>query len=128
MRAFYAEGQLLSKTGDKFHLVCDFFTIDVVEQVTGETWDEVIAQLGDDKPPRALLIKVLYGLLRKRHEEITLDEAAAVFMDCDRLVFGATIGTLISQASNWEEKSEGEDTGGAKKKPDGQSPSSEKNG
>ena len=53
MRSFFAEGLFETDEGEKLQLVCDFYTIDVVEQVTGLNWDiDIIPQLVS--PPRSL--------------------------------------------------------------------------
>lgn len=98
MRAFYAEGQLQTKDGEKLTLVCDFYTIDVVQGITGESWDDLLPRIFEGD--RALFIKVLYGLLRKRHENVTLDEAAGVSYDCDQTILGATVADVIKRACN----------------------------
>lgn len=100
MRAFNAEGTVQTADGEKLTLVCDFYTIDVVEGITGEKWDDILPQLVD--PPRALLVKVLYGLLRKRHEDVTLDEAAGVMFDKNRAAIMAVMGDVIRRACNFD--------------------------
>jgi hypothetical protein len=124
MRSFYAEGQLETKDGEKLTLVCDFYTIDVVQGVTGENWDDILPRLftGD----RALFVKVLYGLLRKRHEEVTMDEAAAVSFDCDQVVLGATVMDVIRRACNLATGEEAKDKNPPQRR--GRSKSSGKNG
>jgi hypothetical protein len=123
MRAFYAEGQIETEDGDKLTLVCDFYTIDVVEQITGEKWDDIIPQLVS--PPRALAVKVLYGLLRKRHDGITLDQAAGVSFDKNSLAIWAIMGDVIRRACNIASD---EEAVPGKKKPSGRSRSSAKSG
>jgi hypothetical protein len=124
MRSFYAEGQLQTRGGDKLTLVCDFYTIEVVQGVTGQNWDEILPLLftGD----RALLVKVLYGLLRKRHQDITIDEAAAVSFDCDQTVLGATVADVIKRACNLADGEEAKDENPPKRR--GRSKSSADNG
>jgi hypothetical protein len=124
MRAFNAEGTVQTADGEKLTLVCDFSTIDVVEGITGEKWDDILPQLVD--PPRALLVKVLYGLLRKRHEGITLDEAAGVMFDKNRAAVMAVMGDVIRRACNFVEDEEAKDENPPKRR--GRSRSSAKNG
>lgn len=127
MRAFNAEGQFETDEGERLTLVCDFYALDVIEQVTGLNWDEVVPQLVD--PPRALAVKVLYGLLRKRHEQISLDEAAGLFFDKNAIVLWAVVGDVIARASNFDSDEEEEQKPPpAKKKPSGRSRNTAKNG
>jgi hypothetical protein len=123
MRAFFAEGQFETDEGDRLTLVCDFSALDVIEQVTGYNWDEIVPQLVN--PPRALAVKVLYGLLRKRHEQISLDEVAGLFFDKNAIALWAVMGEVIARACNFE--SSGGDKP-AKKKPAGRSQSTARSG
>lgn len=122
MRSFFAEGLIETEDGEKLTLVCDFYTIDVVEQITGESWDDILPQLAS--PPRALAVKVLYGLLRKRHPSITLDEAAGVSFDKNQTAIGVVMGDVIRRACNFGSDEEE----APKKKPGGRSKASARNG
>lgn len=122
MRSFFAEGLFETDEGERLSLVCDFYSIDVVEQITGLNWDmDIIPQLAS--PPRALAVKVLYGLLRKRHPEITLDEAAGVSYDKNSIALWAVMGDVIRRATNIA-PAETEEPEPAKKKSRGRSRSS----
>lgn len=122
MRAFFAEGQIESEDGDKLTLVCDFYTIDVAEQITGQRWDDILPELFNS---RSLATKVLFSLLRKRHEGITLDEAAALLFDRNSAAIWAVMGDVIRRACNIPDEPEAPD---AKKKPAGRSRSSARSG
>lgn len=124
MRAFHAEGSFQTEDGENLTLVCDFYTIDVVESITGQKWDDIIPQLAD--PPRALGVQVLYGLLRKRHEGLTLDEAAGVSYDKNSIVLWATVGDVIRRACNIADGGEAKDENPPKRR--GRSKVSEKTG
>lgn len=134
MRAFFAEGQFTTEDDETLTLVCDFSTIDVVEGVTEQSWDEVLPQVfptfrpGEEPAPgsRALAVKLLYGLLRKRHESITLNEAAAVSYDRNSIVLWATVGDVIRRACNIDDGEEAKDENPPKRR--GRSKASEKNG
>lgn len=123
MRAFNAEGTVQTADGETLSLVCDFHTIDIVEGITAENWDDIIPQLVE--PPKSLAVKVLYGLLRKRHEGITLDEAAALSYDKNSLAIWATVGDVIRRACNIDQDEEEEP---AKKKSGGRQRSSARSG
>lgn len=124
MRSFNAEGTVQTADGETLTLVCDFYTIDVVEGITGENWDDVIPQLV--QPPKSLAVKVLYGLLRKRHEGITLDEAAALSYDKNSLAIWAVVGDVIRRACNIDAEEDEEEA--PKKKSGGRRKSSAGNG
>lgn len=123
MRSFFAEGQFQTDEGERLTLVCDFAALDVIEGVTGQNWDEIVPQLV--KPPRGLAVKVLYGLLRKRHEQISLDEVAGLFFDKNSIALWAVMGDVIARACNFDA---GEEDAKPKKKPAGRSRTSVKSG
>lgn len=122
MRAFFAEASF-DAGGEQLTMVCDFYAIAVVEGVTGQNWNDIVPQLAD--PPFTLFVQVLYGLLRKRHEGITLDQVTALFYDTkERNAIVALMGAVIAKACNFDT---GEDAP-AKKKLSGASRTSERNG
>lgn len=126
MRALFAEGPIETQDGEKLTLVCDFFTIQVVEQITGLNWDrDVLPGLAD--PPKHLAIQVLYGLLRKRQEHVTLDEAAALTYDRNAIAIWAVVGDVIRRACNLGPDDD-EEPAAPKKKPSGRSRTSARNG
>lgn len=97
MRPFYHEGQV-EVEGETLHLVCNFRAIDVIESVTGEKMDAVLPQLAD--PPFALVGKVLWALLREKHENVTLDEAAGVGFGPHGAAVGLVMGDVLRRAFN----------------------------
>jgi hypothetical protein len=124
MRSFNAEGVFETEDGERLTLVCDFYTIDIVEGITGQNWDEIVPQISSS---RALAVKVLYGLLRRKHETISLDEAAAVSYDKNSIALWAIMGDVIRRACNLPGGDEPEDDG-AKKKRSGRRKTSADNG
>jgi hypothetical protein len=103
MRPFYHEGQL-EVEGETLHLVCNFRALDVIESVTGEKMSAILPQLMD--PPHALVGKVLWGLLREKHEGITLDEAAGVAFGPSGDAAGLVMGDVFRRAFNIGEQKE----------------------
>lgn len=123
MRPFYADGLIETEDGEKLTLVCDFYAIDVVEQISGRNWDDILSELAN--PPKALAVQVLYGLLRKRQDGITLDEAAGLSYDKNAIAIWAVVGDVIRRACNLGEAEEEE---APKKKSGGRSKGSARNG
>lgn len=97
MRPFYHEGQV-TVDGEELHLVCNFRAIDVIESITEQKMSDVLPQLMD--PPHALIGKVLWALLRERHEGVTLDEAAGVGFGPSGVKVGAVMGDVLRRAFN----------------------------
>lgn len=125
MRSFNAEGTFETEDGERITLVCDFSTIDVVQGITGQNWDDVMPQLAEFD--RALLTKILWAMLRKRHEGISLDEAAALGFDKNSIALWAIMGDVINRACNISDDKPAEDEA-AKKKSRGRSKSSAASG
>ncbi len=122
MKPFYNDGQV-EVDGETLHLVCNFRAIDVIEGVTGQRMTDILPQLVD--PPHSLIGKVLWGLLREKHEGVTLDEAAGVAFGADGAAVGLVMGDVLRRAFNiGDEKVEGKNP----RKPRGQSRTSEKSG
>lgn len=105
MRSFYHEG-MIEVEGEKLTLVCNFRAIDVIESVTGEKMSDILPQLAD--PPYALAGKVLWGLLREKHEGVTLDEAAGVGFGPEGAAVGLVMGDVLRRAFNLGEKEKDE--------------------
>lgn len=105
MRSFYHEGQVQVE-GETLHLVCNFRAIDVIESVTGDKMSDILPQLAD--PSFGLIGKVLWALLREKHEGVTLDEAAGVAFGPDGAAVGVVLGDVIRRAFNIGEKEKGE--------------------
>ena len=104
MRSFYHEGQV-EVDGETLHLVCNFRALDVIESVTGEKMTNILPQLID--PPHSLVGKVLWGLLREKHEDVTLDQAAGVAFGDQGAAVGLVMGDVLRRAFNiGEEKKE----------------------
>lgn len=120
MRSFYHEGQV-EVEGETLHLVCNFRALDVIESVTGQKMTQILPQLVD--PPHALVGKVLWGLLREKHENVTLDEAAGVGFGPQGDAVGVVMGDVLRRAFNLGESG---DENPPKRR--GRSKISEKNG
>ena len=97
MRSFYHEGHVTVE-GEQLTLICNFRAIDVIESLTGEKMSDVLSQLDD--PPSALVGKVLWALLREKHEGLTLDDAAGVMFGPDRENVGVVMGDVLRRAFN----------------------------
>jgi hypothetical protein len=122
MKPFYHEAQV-EADGEKLTLVCDFYAITAIEGITGEDWDDLLPRLTS----RSVAVKVLWGMLRRKHEGVTLDEAAAIAFGRDQQLVGLAMGDLIRRACNIGEP-DGEKEPPAKKKRSGRSPASARSG
>lgn len=97
MKPFYHEGQV-EVEGESLTLVCNFRAIDVIESLTGQTMDEVLPQLAGTS--YSLAGKVLWALLREKHEGVTLDQAAGVAFGADGQKVGLVMGDVLRRAFN----------------------------
>lgn len=113
MRSFYHEGQV-EVEGETLHLVCNFRAIDVIESITQQKMSEVLPQLID--PPHALVGKVLWALLREKHEDITLDQAAGVGFGPQGSEIGLVMGDVLRRAFNIGEQPEAKEANPPKRR------------
>ncbi len=105
MRPFYNEGQV-EVDGETLILVVNFRTIDVIESLTDQTMDEVLPQLA--APSHSLAGKVLWAMLREKHEGVTLDEAAGVAFGPEGEKAGLVMGDVLRRAFNIGEEAKEE--------------------
>ena len=121
MRPFHNEEQI-EVEGETLTLVLNFRALDCIESLTGENMPALLPQLVQD-PPYALVGKVLWALLREKHEGVTLDEAAGAAFGPEGGKVGLAIGTLLQRGFNL-----GEAKGENPPKRRGRSKTSEKSG
>lgn len=100
MKPFFAEVPVETADGP-LTLVCNFRAIDCIEGLAGEKFQDILSQLDD--PPQSLAVKVLWGLLRHKHEGISLDETAAIAFGPDKAVIAIAMGEAISRAFTFGE-------------------------
>lgn len=124
-KPFYHEGHA-EVDGEKLHLVCDFYAIDVIESITGERMDDILPQMVS--PSHSLAVKVLYGLLRRAHEGLDLDDVAGFMFssreNCARI--SAVMGDVLRRAMNVGEEPKAKDENPPKRR--GRSKGSAKTG
>lgn len=102
---FYDE-ELIDVGGNKVRLAIDFRAIDVMEHLVGESGSTVPATavveavLFSDPVPISIAGKVLYALLRRHHEEATLDEAAGLMFGPDGNRVALAMRSLLERAFN----------------------------
>lgn len=102
MKPFFAEVEVKTGDGETLTLVCNFFAIDCIERVTGQSIQHILPQLDADGQ-QSLIVKVLWSLLRHKHEGIDLDEAAAIAFGPDKGKVALAMGKAISRAFTFEE-------------------------
>lgn len=101
LRAFYEEEQVRISDDLTLRLSINFRAIDAIENLVGQTMEEVVAEVVSGKPRLSLTGKVLWGLLREHHPESTLDEAAGLMFDAEKSVpVGYAMGELLRRAFN----------------------------
>lgn len=105
MRSFYNE-QDVTVEGEPLTLVLNFRAIDAIESLTGEKMTDILPQLVD--PPMSLVGKVLWALLREKHEGVTLDQAAGVGFGPDGAKVGVAMAGLLTRGFDLGPKETGE--------------------
>lgn len=102
--AFYDE-EVVQVGDETFTMAIDFRSIDIIEHLVGESgtitpMPEVVAMLYSDPIPLSVGGKVLWALLRRHHETLTLDEAAGLMFCKDANRVAQAMLTLINRAMN----------------------------
>lgn len=102
LTAFYNEEQV--EVGeDKLTLVLDFRSIDVCEGLCGRPMPEIVAELRSGRPMLSVAGKVLWAMLRERHEQISLNEAAGLMFGDKAAEIGFKLDALLERAFPLEE-------------------------
>ena len=99
MRPFYDE-ELIEVDGEKLTLAIDFRAIDVIEGTVGEPMPSVLAQLFSTPAPLSRSGKVLWALLLRHHDEVTVEEAAGLMFTEHANRVGLAMGGLLQRAFN----------------------------
>ena len=96
--AFYHEEQVT--VGDEtLRLVINFAALDAVESLTGRSFDRILGEFtGEGEPGMALQGKVVWGLLRQHHPELSLDQVACLLFGPPSAKVGAAIAKLMAAA------------------------------
>ena len=97
LKPFYNE-QAVTVDGEAYRLVINFRTIDAIETLLGEPFDTVIHELGQERQHLGLVGKVLWGLLREHHPEITLDQTASLMFGDTGVAVGMAVRRLLEAA------------------------------
>lgn len=105
---FYNEAQV-QVGDDSLRLVVNMRTIDATEQLVGMDMPSVLQLLLSPSPPLALGGKVVWGMLREHHPDVTLDQALGLMFGDVGAVVGLAMGDLLRRSFNVGE--EAKDTG-----------------
>ncbi len=105
LTAFYHEAQV-QVGDDSLRLVVNMRTIDATEQLVGESMPTILGQVLGADPSFALVGKVVWGLLREHHPEVSLDQAAGLMFGEPGKAVGLVIGDLFRRAFHIGEEAE----------------------
>jgi len=95
----YYNEQAVSIDGETYRLVINFKTIDATESVLdGRSYDKILGEMLAGNPPVGLQARVVWGLLREHHPEVTLEQASALARGEAGEAVGYAIGKLIMAA------------------------------
>jgi hypothetical protein len=98
VKPFYAE-QNVEVEGETLRLVINFEAIDATETLLGTTYPSVLQALGQtDDPPLGFTAKVVWGLLRKYHPEMSTDQVMALMWGENGIRVGYAVQQLMEAA------------------------------
>lgn len=93
---FYHEAQ--ATVGDtSLRFVLNFRTIDAIEGLVGSPMPAILPEIVTGSAGFSLVGKVLWGLLREHHPDVTLDQAAGLMFSDEKVAaeIGVAIGDLF---------------------------------
>jgi hypothetical protein len=97
--AFHDE-QLLSLGCNRLKLAVDFRALDLAEHLVGEIVPEILPKLFSVRPSLGASSKMLWAMLRRHHEEMTLDQAGGIIVSEHSSSALAAIHALLGRALN----------------------------
>lgn len=104
MKPFYAE-QTVVVDGEPLTLAIDFAAIDATERLSeGRPYNEILDELQKPDCPIGTTGRVVWGLLRKHHREMTIDQAASLLFGENSVIVGAAVSELLNAAFPTVEK------------------------
>lgn len=96
-KPFYHE-QAVVVDGETLRLVINFRALDATESLLDRPFNEVVDELNGGAPKLSLVGKVLWGLLRDQHPEITLDQTASLMFGETGVMVGIAVNALLEAA------------------------------
>jgi hypothetical protein len=105
-KPFYNEVTMKAE-GETFRLVINFRALDAIETLLDRPFDTVLEELSSGNQKLGLVGKVLWGLLREHHAEMTLDETASLMFGETGQAAGLAVHQLLNAAFPTGEKAKG---------------------
>lgn len=95
---FYHE-QALTVDGEQLRLVINFAAIDATESLLAPmTFADIIGQLVLGTASMSVQAKVVWGLLREHHSDLTIDQATTLLMGPTGEATGIAVNRLLTAA------------------------------
>lgn len=105
LQAFYHEATV--EAGEEtLRLTIDFAALDAIEGLTGKPFDASLQEMLGGAAPMALQARVVWGLLRRHHPEVSLDQATSLLFGDTGAATGVAIGKLMAAAFAEPDKGE----------------------
>jgi len=116
--------------GETLRLALDFLALDAIESATDRSFDGILRELTTPnvEPTTSLLSKVVWGLLRQHHPDITLDQVPTLLYSDASTAIGIGMGKLLETAFPRAEPAKGKAKPANPRKPRGASKSSSSRG
>jgi hypothetical protein len=106
--AFYHE-QAVVVDGETITLAIDFRAIDATESLFGgRGYDDLLEDIQQPKVPVNVQAKVLWGLLREHHSDLSMDQILTLVIGERGVIVGLGMSELYKRAFPTAEKAKGE--------------------
>lgn len=96
-KPFYNE-EAVKIGDDTIRLVINFRAMDATESLVGRNYDEVLKEMAAGDPPLSLQGKVVWGLLREHHPDLSLDHAMTLLFGEPSVAVGFAMNKLLNAA------------------------------
>ena len=105
LKPFYNE-EVIHVGEDRLRLVLNFRAIDAAEGLIGKPFSSVLAEVADGTAGEALVGKVVWGLLREHHPELSIDQVAGLLFGPPGILLGGAVNRLLHASFSAAEEPE----------------------
>lgn len=105
-KSFHHE-QTVVVDGEAIRLVIDFHAIDATEQLMKSGYDQILEDFQKPDSPVGLQGKVLWGLLREHHSDLSFNQIMTLLQGENGLTVGLAVDQLLHAAFPEADKAKG---------------------
>lgn len=97
LKPFYHE-EAVKVGDDTLRLVINFRAMDATESLIGRPFDEILKEMSSGSPTLSVQGKVVWGLLREHHSDLSLDQVMTLLFGEPCVTVGYAMAKLLKSA------------------------------